>query len=125
MNVGPWDRLDNNQAFVPGVGTKPHGANFYPRDMTKEEFERAATSRGAGDSLQVAVHDGASRLVGWARRDSLPRRPSPDPSGRAAAKLRAGGEHSPRIQGCDAISTLLRDALRTDKYQPSDWRGWT
>lgn len=38
INYGPWERLKNNQPFIEGVGTKPAGANFYPADMTKEEF---------------------------------------------------------------------------------------
>ncbi len=37
-NVGPWDRLDDN-APVLVKDPKPDGANFYPPDMTKEEFE--------------------------------------------------------------------------------------
>jgi len=41
INYGPWDRLENNAPFVDGVGPKPAGANFYPKDMTKEEFEAA------------------------------------------------------------------------------------
>lgn len=41
INYGPWDRLNNNEPFIPGVGAKPKGANFYPADMTKEEFENA------------------------------------------------------------------------------------
>ena len=41
MNYGPWDRLDGNKAFLDGVGEKPKGANFYPQDMTKDEFEAA------------------------------------------------------------------------------------
>jgi Peptidase family M49 len=41
INYGPWDRLDGNKPFVKGVGEKPAGANFYPVDMTKEEFEAA------------------------------------------------------------------------------------
>ncbi len=36
---GPWDRLTGEEAFVEGVGHKPHGAGFYPEDMTREEFE--------------------------------------------------------------------------------------
>lgn len=39
INYGPWDRLDGNAPFVEGVGPKPDGANFYPTDMTKDEFE--------------------------------------------------------------------------------------
>ncbi|MDX1278926.1 dipeptidyl-peptidase 3 family protein [Oceanihabitans sediminis] len=41
INYGPWDRLNGNKAFVDGVGEKPDGANFYPKDMTKEEFASA------------------------------------------------------------------------------------
>jgi hypothetical protein len=40
INYGPWDRLRDNEPFVPGIGPKPLSANFYPADMTKEEFER-------------------------------------------------------------------------------------
>jgi len=41
INYGPWDRLDNERPFIEGVGPKPLGANFYPLDMSKEEFEAA------------------------------------------------------------------------------------
>ncbi|HNP64838.1 MAG TPA: Zn-dependent hydrolase [Woeseiaceae bacterium] len=41
INYGPWDRLDADKPFVDGVGAKPLGANFYPSDMSKEEFETA------------------------------------------------------------------------------------
>jgi hypothetical protein len=39
INYGPWERLNNNEPFLPGYGEKPAGANFYPKDMTKDEFE--------------------------------------------------------------------------------------
>jgi len=39
INYGPWDRLDGNKPFIDGVGNKTAGANFYPTDMTKLEFE--------------------------------------------------------------------------------------
>jgi hypothetical protein len=40
LNKGPWSDLDDHAAFVPGVpARKPRGANFYPPDMTREEFE--------------------------------------------------------------------------------------
>lgn len=41
INYGPWDRMRANEPFVEGIGEKPLGANFYPADMTKEEFEKA------------------------------------------------------------------------------------
>lgn len=36
---GPWNRLDHNKPFWGNV-EKPKGANYYPLDMTKEEFEQ-------------------------------------------------------------------------------------
>ncbi len=40
INKSPWSALDGNKAFLPGVpAEKLPGANFYPEDMTKEEFE--------------------------------------------------------------------------------------
>lgn len=39
INYGPWDRLNNNYPFVNGIGAKPLGANFYPSDMRKSEFD--------------------------------------------------------------------------------------
>jgi hypothetical protein len=40
INKGPWSEIDEHKAFLPGVPSKkPAGANFYPEDMTKEEFE--------------------------------------------------------------------------------------
>lgn len=39
INYGPWDRLDGNAPFIQEIATKPAGANFYPGDMTKAEFE--------------------------------------------------------------------------------------
>ncbi|HEU4879485.1 MAG TPA: hypothetical protein VFT21_08530, partial [Gemmatimonadaceae bacterium] len=53
-NYGPYDRLDNNAAFVPEIGPRPDGANLYPKDITKEEFE-AAVAKGPkahADSLK-------------------------------------------------------------------------
>ncbi len=40
INKGPWSEIDGYTPFLPGVPPrKPLGANFYPEDMTKEEFE--------------------------------------------------------------------------------------
>ena len=38
LNYGPWDRLNNNTPFVKGVAEKPQGANFYPKNITQEEW---------------------------------------------------------------------------------------
>ncbi len=38
INKGPWSQLDDNEPFIPGVPPHPPQANFYPADMTKDEF---------------------------------------------------------------------------------------
>ena len=39
INDGPWSRLDNNEPFIEGVPhEKPANANYYPDDMSKDEF---------------------------------------------------------------------------------------
>ena len=41
INDGPWSRLDDDEPFIEGVPReKPPGANHYPEDMTKEEFNK-------------------------------------------------------------------------------------
>ena len=41
LNKGPWSALDEHEAFIPGVpARKPAGANFYPPEITKPEFEK-------------------------------------------------------------------------------------
>lgn len=40
LNKGPWSDLDDHAAFLPDVPPKkPAGANFYPEDLTRDEFE--------------------------------------------------------------------------------------
>jgi len=40
LNKGPWSEIDNHQSFIPGAPDKnPPGANFYPENMSKSEFE--------------------------------------------------------------------------------------
>ncbi len=39
-NKGPWDRLDGDRPFLPGVGAKPPAGTFYPPGATREEIVR-------------------------------------------------------------------------------------
>ena len=38
INYGAWDHLDNNNPFIKGYGAKPLGCQYYPQDMTMEEW---------------------------------------------------------------------------------------
>jgi len=49
LNKGPWSELDDHAAFLPNVPPKKlPGANFYPEDMTKAEFEAWANDSARG-----------------------------------------------------------------------------
>ncbi|HEU4723315.1 MAG TPA: M28 family peptidase, partial [Gemmatimonadaceae bacterium] len=117
--VGPWNRLEDDAPFVPGVGAKPAGANFYPRDMTKEEFEREVRRGGArADSLKswytMIRRDPAGRLtaIPYSRFFSAPHQ-------RAAAKVRAAAALA-EDPGLRRYLTMLATALVTDQYRPAD-----
>lgn len=62
LNHGPWDRMDNNKPILPSVKEKFLGANYYPKDMTKKEFENATLV--GKDSLYTFIErDGAGELI--------------------------------------------------------------
>ena len=65
MNKGPWSEIDGYTAFLPDVPpTKPSGANFYPEDMTKEDFD------GWVKGLSPAEQDAAKGFYTVIRRDA-------------------------------------------------------
>lgn len=39
IHYGAWNRLDNNKPFLAGYGEKPAVCNYYPHDITAEEFD--------------------------------------------------------------------------------------
>ncbi len=117
INYGPWDRLDGNAPFVPGVGPKPEGANFYPRDMTKAEFDSAAAG-AAGDSLRslytLVRRDSAGRLVAVPYHVAFS-----GPVQAAATKLKEAAALA-EAPGLKRYLELRADALLDDEYQESD-----
>jgi len=62
LNYGPWDRLNNNTPFVQGVGEKPKGANFYPKDITAQEFEKW-DNPNKNNPYTIVQRDAAKNLV--------------------------------------------------------------
>src|ERR1700674_2154574 len=53
LNKGPWSDLDGQIAFLPGEPPKKvPGANFYPEDMTKNEFESWVKTLPGGQQAQ-------------------------------------------------------------------------
>ena len=62
LNYGPWDALDDDKPFIEGFGPKPLGAQFYPEDMSKEEFETTFL-QGKTDLYTFIRRDAAGALT--------------------------------------------------------------
>ncbi|HVD60798.1 MAG TPA: hypothetical protein VNC11_08000 [Gemmatimonadaceae bacterium] len=119
VNYGPWDRLDNNAPFVAGVGARPPGANLYPKDITKAEFDSAVAKGPAAHadslkSLYTLVRRGANGLEAVPYRIAFKAY-----TDSAVAKLRDAAALA-EDPGLKRYLTLRADALTTDNYQASD-----
>ena len=113
INYGPWDRLDGNKPFVEGIGEKPKGANFYPTDMTKEEFEAADI-------------ENKSSIYNFIRRDdngnlySVPYHKQFEKEVKEVSFLLLEAAKLAEDEGLQKYLELRALALLDDHYQPSD-----
>jgi hypothetical protein len=115
INYGPWDRLNANAPFLPNVGSKPPGAGYYPPDMTKDEFDAAASTIPTLKSPYTIVRRNAeNRLITVPFHEAFAEQVQ-----RAAEKLRqtAALAEDPGLQ---TYLELRAKALLDDQYQPSD-----
>ncbi|HEX7029155.1 MAG TPA: Zn-dependent hydrolase [Gammaproteobacteria bacterium] len=113
INYGPWDRLANEKPFVEGVGEKPLGANFYPEDMTREEFE-AWEQPGKTGQYSVVRRDPQGKLILIPYHDLYSVQLK-----RAASLLREAADLA-EIESFANYLRLRADALLSDEYQASD-----
>jgi Peptidase family M49 len=119
INYGPWDRLDNNAPFVEGVGPKPKGAGFYPRNMTEAEFQAAAAkSPSAAKALRsqytMVQRDSVGALVAIPYHEAFKEEVTA-----AVPKIRQAAALADNA-GLQRYLELRAQALETDHYQPSD-----
>lgn len=113
INYGPWDRLDGNAPFVEGVEAKPAGANFYPKDMTKEEFE-AATIENKSSIYNFVRRNDAGELY------SIPYHEQFKDQVTQASELLLQAAALAEDEGLKTYLELRAQALLDDNYQPSD-----
>jgi hypothetical protein len=113
INYGPWDRLAGNKSFVDGIGDKPEGANFYPKDMTKEEFESADI-------------ENKESIYNFVRRDengklySIPYHKQFENELAQVSLLLIEASRLAEDEGLKKYLKLRAKALLDDNYQPSD-----
>ncbi|HEY4649787.1 MAG TPA: Zn-dependent hydrolase [Pontibacter sp.] len=113
INYGPWDRLNNNEPFLPGVGPKPAGSNFYPHDMTKEEFEQA-NLKDKTSQYTLLRRDANGKLI------TVPYHVQFKDDVKRASDLLKQAAALADDAGLKKYLTLRAEALLTDNYQPSD-----
>jgi hypothetical protein len=63
INYGPWERLNDNKPFIAGFGPKPPGANYYPADMTNEEFNELPDQDKTGLYSLIRRNDQGELIV--------------------------------------------------------------
>jgi len=114
INYGPWDRLGDNKPFIAQVGEKPAGANFYPLDMTKEEFDAYGDPNKS--SLYTIIRrneDGTLRTIWYHEAYAAQFTKAADLLRQAAALA--------EDPGLKKYLELRAEALMTSNYQPSDF----
>ena len=114
VNYGPWDRLDGDKIFLSQATTKAHGAEFYPSDMTKSEFEQSDFSDKKG-LYSVVRRDNEGKLISVAYSEIYL-----DKMTRAAAILDEAAKFADDKEFANYL-TMRAQALRTDDYQASDY----
>jgi len=63
VNKGPWSDIDDFRAFLPGApARKLPGANFYPEDMSKQDFEQWAAALTSEDQERA---NGFFTVIRW------------------------------------------------------------
>ena len=113
INYGPWDRLNGDAAFLKNTDSKPAGAEFYPHDMTKEEFAAADFADKDGlYSLVKRKDDGSLHSVPYS--DAY----KPELT-EAAALLRKAAKLAGNEEFANYLN-LRADALLSNDYYASD-----
>lgn len=114
INYGPWDRLNGDKVFLSQTTTKAHGAEFYPADMTKEEFEQSEFSDKKG-LYSVVRRDNEGKLTSVSFSEIYH-----DQMKHAAAILDEAAKFADDKEFANYL-TMRAQALRTDEYQASDF----
>jgi hypothetical protein len=113
INYGPWERLNGNKSFIEKYGEKPKGCNFYPKDMTKEEFEKLADKNKTSLYTVICRNEDKSLKVVWYHEEYK------EQLKKASDLLKKAAEIA-EDAGFKKYLELRAEALITSKYQPSD-----
>lgn len=113
INYGPWERLNDNKPFIEGFGEKPAGANFYPTDMTKEEFD-ALDAEDKTSLYTLIRRNNNGELYTIPYHEAFKKETT-----KAVELIRKAAELA-EDEGFKKYLTLRAEALETDDYYKSD-----
>ena len=113
IQYGAWDRLDSEKPFLPGFGERPAGCNFYPQDMTREEFE-ALEDPQKNSEYSVIRRDKEGKLY------VLPYHEAYAKELKKVDKLLAKAIKLADNEGLKKYLEARREAFKTDDYFESD-----
>ncbi|KXJ56589.1 MAG: Zn-dependent hydrolase [Colwellia sp. Phe_37] len=114
INYGPWDRLNGDKAFLTNTPAKSHGAQFYPADMTKAEFEKATFNDKNGlYSLVLRTDNGELSSIAFSEAYS-------DEINRIAVILEKASTLADDKEFANYLNMRAK-ALRNDDFQASDF----
>jgi hypothetical protein len=114
INYGPWDRLNGDQAFLSDADEKRLGAQFYPADMTKAEFEANHFEDKAG-LYSMVRRDKNGQLI------AIPYSTYFSKELTKASQLLIKAANLAEDTSFAAYLTLRAEALLTNHYQASDY----
>jgi hypothetical protein len=113
INYGPWERLNGNEPFLEGIGEKPKGAQFYPADMTQEEFD-AFESEDKSSLYTLVRRDAEGNLT------TIPYHVAYGEETARAAELIKKAAELAEDEGLKKYLELRAEALLNDEYLASD-----
>ncbi len=113
INYGPWDRLNNNESFVDGISDKLKVANFYPHDMTKEEFGKADLEGKESLYTMIRRNENGDLI-------SIPYHEFFEEGIRKTSELLDQASELAEDPGLKRYLELRAEALLDDEYQASD-----
>ena len=121
INVGFWSRLDKNEPFVDGVPReKPPNANFYPDDMSKDEFEAWVKTLPEADQKRAIGFFSVVRRDADRKLKQVPYSEEYREFLEPAAKLLREAADLTTNASLKNFLTKRADAFKTDDYYASD-----
>lgn len=118
INYGPYDRIDDGKRYIgSGPAKMPPNANFYPQDLTKEEFENYVAKnkkeKTVLESQYTVVKRDGDKLIGIPYNKEYPE----------AVKIAKLLDDASALAENPTLKNYLKlraEAIRTDNYFKSD-----